>query len=205
MHSSRELRFRSLLSLVLALLIPALMVAQSEVVSPSAESSPNHSLKQRLEQIVQHVNQTAPTEAQAKPARLDPRLRDNAPRTSPLQAVRLPGAPVAAERYVFGRLDLATGDNPNAVATGAFQTGGPQSIAVANYYSSTVSIMIANPDGTFQPRVDYATGVEPLAIAVGDFNGDHNLDLAVADWGAVRCRFFWATATAHSRPMSSTP
>ncbi len=95
MHSSRELRFRSLLSLVLALLIPALMVAQSEVVSPSAESSSNHSLKQRL-----------------------------APRTSPLQAVRLPGAPVAAERYV-GRLDLATGDNPNAVATGAFQTGGP--------------------------------------------------------------------------------
>ena len=94
MHSSREMRFRSLLSLVLALLIPALMAAQSEVVSPSAESSPNHSLKQRLEQIVQHVNQTAPTESQSQPVRLDTRPRDNAPRTSPLQAVRLPGAPV---------------------------------------------------------------------------------------------------------------
>src|SRR5271165_6802494 len=182
MHSSNELRFRSLLPLVLALLFPALVVAQSDGVSPSTESAPNHSLKQRLE-ILRHIGQTDPTEAQALPARLDPRSRDKAAQTSPRRAVRLPGAPMAAERYVFGRMDLATGDNPNAVATGAFQNGGPQSMAVANYYSATVSILLANPDGTFQPRVDYATGVEPLAIAVGDFNGDHNLDLAVADWG----------------------
>src|SRR5580704_10143815 len=40
---------------------------------------------------------------------------------------RLPGAPIAAERYVFGRMDLATDADPDAVAIGAFQTGGPQS------------------------------------------------------------------------------
>ncbi len=50
--------------------------------------------------------------------------------------------------------------------------------------------MIANPDGTFQPRVDYPTGAEPLAIAVGDFNGDRNLDLAVADWGRYGVMLF---------------
>ena len=55
---------------------------------------------------------------------------------------------------------------------------------MANYLLVTVSIMLANADGTFQPRVDYATGVEPDAIAVADFNGDHNLDLAVANWAS---------------------
>src|SRR5271165_2721102 len=158
MHSSKKLRFRNVLSLAFALLFPAILVAQSDGVSPSAVSSPNRSFKQRPEQILQHVGQKAPTAAQAQPARFDPRSRDDAPQTFSPQPVRLPGAPMAAERYVFGRMDLATGDSPTAVAAGAFQTGGPVSIAVANtYYSDTVSIYLANPDGSFQPRVDYAT------------------------------------------------
>ena len=184
MRSSKELCFRSLLSLVLALLIPAIMVAQSESVSPSAESSPSRSVKQRLE-ILQHIGQTAPTEKHRTPARFDPRSRDKAAQTSPMQAVRLPGAPMAAERYVFGRMDLATGDYPNAVAVGAFQTGGPQSIAVANYsYPGSVSIYLGNPDGTYQPPVDYAAGLLPDGLCVADLNGDHNLDLAVANWSS---------------------
>jgi len=186
MPSRKDMYFRNLLTLSLALLFPVIMAAQSEDPAPSAESPRNRSVKQRLEQILSHSGQTSPaaTAAQSQPARFDPHSRDDAPPTSPLQAVRLPGAPTAAERYVFGRMDLATGNYPNAVATGAFQTGGPQSMAVANYYSSTVSILLANADGTFQPRVDYATGVEPGAIAVADFNGDHNLDLAVANWAS---------------------
>ena len=184
MHRLNELRFRSLLPLFLALFFPALMVAQNEGVSASAESSPSHSVKQRLE-ILRHIGQTAPTEAPAGPVRLDPRSRDKAPQTSPPLAVQLPGAPIAAERYVFGRMDLATGDYPSAVATGAFQTGGPQSIAVANYsYPGSVSIYLANSDGTYRPRVDYTTGLLPDGLCVADLNGDHNLDLAVANWSS---------------------
>jgi hypothetical protein len=156
MPSSKEMYFRNLLTLTLALLFPAIMAAQSEGAVPSAESSPKHSITQRLEQILQYVGQTPPTatEAQPSPAHFDPRSRDDAPQTSPLQAVRLPGAPKAAERYVFVRMDLATGDYPNAVAVGAFQTGGPQSIAVANYsYRGSFSIYLANADGTYKPRV----------------------------------------------------
>jgi hypothetical protein len=93
-----------------------------------------------------------------------------------------PSASVAAQRYVFGRVDLAVGDAPYALAVGAFRTGGPPSIAVANYFSDTVSILLGNPDGTYQTHVDYATGAEPNAIVAADFNGDHNLDLAVANW-----------------------
>ena len=111
MHSSKELRFRSFLPLVLALLFPALVAAQSDGVSPSAGSSLHSSVKQRLE-ILRHVGQTAPTEAQVPPARFDPRSRDNAPQTLSRQPVLLPDAPIAPQRYVFGRMDLATGDYP---------------------------------------------------------------------------------------------
>src|SRR5579862_7788445 len=70
MHSSRELRFRSSLSLVLALFIPALMVAQSEGVAPSAVSSPSRSVKQRLEQLQQHAGQIPPASTDRKSTRL---------------------------------------------------------------------------------------------------------------------------------------
>src|ERR1039457_2990528 len=105
MHSSNELRFRSLLPLVLALLFPAIMVAQSDGVSPSAASSPHLSVKQRLESLP-YFRPTPPpaTDTQPSSKPLDPRSRANAHETSGLQTVRLPGAPVAAERYVFGRM-----------------------------------------------------------------------------------------------------
>ena len=51
--------------------------------------------------------------------------------------------------------------------------------------NSTVSVLLGNGDGTFQPHTDYATGIEPYSIAVGDFNGDGNLDLATANVGST--------------------
>ncbi len=131
MQHSKELRFGSLLSLVSTLLFSAMLVAQTGTASKDSSSNP---VKQRLEQILAHAGQTpAGMEAPPLPARLDP-SRD-ASQNSPMQPKRLPGAPIAASRYVFGRMDLGAGNTPNAVATGAFQTGGPPSIAIANYYS----------------------------------------------------------------------
>ena len=184
MRSRKEMYFRNLLTLSLALLFPALLSAQSEGVAPSAESSPSRSVKQRLESLPYfRPTPTATTDTQTSSKPSDRRSRASGHEASGLQPVRSLGAPVAAERYVFGRMDLATGDYPTAVAVGAFQTGGPQSIAVANNsYPGTVSILLANPDGTFQPRVDYPVGVEPSSIFVVDLNGDHNLDLVVSNW-----------------------
>jgi len=185
MRSRKEMYLRNLLTLTLALLFPAVMAAQIGGVSPSAESSPNRSVKQRLESLPYFrptPTVTMDTQTSSKP--FDQHSRANA-HESGLQPVRSLGAPVAAERYVFGRMDLATGDYPTAVAVGAFQTGGPQSIAVANYsYPGSVSIYLANPDGTYQPRVDYTTGLLPDGLCVADLNGDHNLDLAVANWSS---------------------
>ena len=88
----------------------------------------------------------------------------------------------------FPRRDFPTGNAPVAVAAGDFNGDGRVDLAVVNQGLntqglSTVSVLLGNGDGTFQPSVDFATGAQPTAIAVGDFNGDGKLDLAVANQG----------------------
>ena len=70
----------------------------------------------------------------------------------------------------------------------------------------TVSVLLGNGDGTFQPQVTYAVGSCPDAIVAGDFNGDGRIDLAVANdyRSTAPCRCCWATATARSSPRSPT-
>src|SRR5262249_36574729 len=54
-------------------------------------------------------------------------------------------------------------------------------VADAGRAAGSVSILLGNGDGTFQPQVTYAVGTFPDAIVAGDFNGDGHLDLAVAN------------------------
>ena len=70
---------------------------------------------------------------------------------------------------------------------GDFTGDGQLDLAVANDGRTTVSVLLGNGDGTFQPAVDYAVGSIPIAIVAGDFNGDGHLDLAVvnADFGTT--------------------
>src|SRR5262249_28859645 len=52
-------------------------------------------------------------------------------------------------------------------------------LAVGNYYSDNVSVLLNRGDGTFQPAVHYAVGNYPRPVVVGDFNRDGHQDLAV--------------------------
>jgi hypothetical protein len=69
------------------------------------------------------------------------------------------------------------------VAVGDFNGDGKPDLAVANYGSDTVSVLLGQGDGTFLPAVNYAAGGAPWSVAVGDFNGDGIADLAVANQG----------------------
>ncbi|HEV2350470.1 MAG TPA: FG-GAP-like repeat-containing protein [Terriglobia bacterium] len=77
---------------------------------------------------------------------------------------------------------VSTGDHPESVAVGDFNGDGKLDLAVANYWSDNVTILMGKGDGTFAPTGQSpATGSNPLSVAVGDFNGDGKLDLAVAN------------------------
>jgi FG-GAP-like repeat/RTX calcium-binding nonapeptide repeat (4 copies) len=78
------------------------------------------------------------------------------------------------------------GTSPQAVLTADFNGDDKLDLAVVNYSSSDVSVLLGNGDGTFrQPALTSATGSGPLSVAVGDFNADGKLDLATANAGDV--------------------
>lgn len=79
--------------------------------------------------------------------------------------------------------NYAAGNAPSFVTSASLRGNGINDLIVANSNDSTVSILLGNGDGTFQPQITYATGSEPLSIATGQFNEtiDSYIDLAVAN------------------------
>src|SRR3989442_1019108 len=93
--------------------------------------------------------------------------------------------PAPAQTVSFiARRDFAAGRSPDSVAVGDFNGDGRLDLAVANFGSNDVSVLLGNGDGTFQAALSFAAGSGPSSVAVGDFNGDGNLDLAVANSGS---------------------
>jgi hypothetical protein len=81
----------------------------------------------------------------------------------------------AATTYATG-----TGGNPVALVIGDFNGDKVQDLAIADYITAQVSVLIGNGDGTFQGYKQYSTVANPSAITAGDFNADGKLDLALA-------------------------
>ncbi len=87
------------------------------------------------------------------------------------------------------QVTYVVGADPVAIVSGDFNDDGRIDLAVADPStdpdsSGTVSVLLGNGDGTFQPQVTYAAGISPRAIVTGDFNGDGRTDLAVVDYGS---------------------
>jgi FG-GAP-like repeat/Abnormal spindle-like microcephaly-assoc'd, ASPM-SPD-2-Hydin/Cep192 domain 4 len=87
----------------------------------------------------------------------------------------------SAQTYLFNQAVFATGVEPEALAAADFNGDGKLDLVTVNHGDNTVSILLSNGDGTFQPHVDYATGANPAWVAVADFNNDGKLDLAVVN------------------------
>lgn len=80
-------------------------------------------------------------------------------------------------------MDFATGPGPNGLAAVDWNKDGKMDLVVSNGGADaahSVSILLGNGDGTFQPHHDIAGAPNANSIAVGDFNGDGNPDIATS-------------------------
>ncbi|CAF4490488.1 unnamed protein product [Rotaria sp. Silwood2] len=81
---------------------------------------------------------------------------------------------------------------PSAVAVGDFNNDSRLDIAVANYGTSNVGVLLGYDNGTFSNQMIYETGINsgPNALAIGDFNNDSRLDIAVANYATSNVGVF---------------
>ena len=92
----------------------------------------------------------------------------------------------ASAQFTFSH-DYTVQVRPNSVAVGGFKTSGDihADLAVANYLSGSVTVLLnkRNGTGTFNTGTNYPVGTHPREVAVGDFNGDGFTDIAAVDVG----------------------
>jgi hypothetical protein len=67
------------------------------------------------------------------------------------------------------------------LAISDFNRDGIIDIAVANYASAGVSVLLGKGGGEFEAPLHFTAGPEARGIVAADFNGDGILDLAVAN------------------------
>ncbi|CAF1023077.1 unnamed protein product [Adineta steineri] len=73
--------------------------------------------------------------------------------------------------------------NPSSLALGDFNNDDKLDIAIVNYGTSILAILIANEMGTFSIQ-EYSTGdrSNPCSLVINDFNNDNKLDIVVVNF-----------------------
>jgi VCBS repeat-containing protein len=76
---------------------------------------------------------------------------------------------------------LISGVGPVSLAVDDFNGDNDPDLAVANLFSSDVSVLLGGVAGSFTGPTGFRTGFFSNSVAVGDFNADQDPDLAVAN------------------------
>jgi hypothetical protein len=119
-------------------------------------------------------------------------------------AAAAPGVPCSSISFATP-VTYYVGTRPRSATGGDFNRDNNPDVVVSDYSSRTVSILLGNADGTFQPGVSYAVGFHPVAIAVGDFNEDNKADLVVANYDSGDVTVLLGNGDGTFQPGTSFP
>jgi hypothetical protein len=76
-----------------------------------------------------------------------------------------------------------TTDGPSFVCAADLDGDGQPDLAVANWRTHSLSVLLNRGDGTFAQSVNYDVGLRPYWACAGDLDNDGDVDLATANYG----------------------
>ncbi|HET6992722.1 MAG TPA: VCBS repeat-containing protein, partial [Bacteroidia bacterium] len=76
--------------------------------------------------------------------------------------------------------NYTVGSNPYSIVSADFNSDGLADLAVANWSSSSVSILLGTGAGNFGAATNFPVGTNPRCVVTGDFNADGKPDFATA-------------------------
>lgn len=81
---------------------------------------------------------------------------------------------------------FTTGTSPISAASGDFNHDGFPDLAIANYGSNNITVLLGNGSGGFTAATNspFSVGTHPYSIVVADFNADGKVDIATANYGS---------------------
>jgi hypothetical protein len=95
-------------------------------------------------------------------------------------AMRNSAVAFAPDEVTFGSPTRYTAGNyVMVVAVGDLNEDGAQDVVTANTFSSDVSVLLGNGDGTLQVQQRFSAGIWPYHLALADLNADGALDVVV--------------------------
>ena len=102
---------------------------------------------------------------------------------------------------------IAVGTSPRSIASGDWNGDGAPDLAIANFISANITILLGNGSGGFGEATGspIATGQNPLSLAAGDWNRDGKLDLATANINAGTTTILLGNGTGGFHEAAGSP
>jgi small basic protein len=86
------------------------------------------------------------------------------------------------EKQIY--ISTGFGSRPHSIAVGHFNDDNLIDIAVANYGTNNIGVLLSYGNGTFANRTTYSLGsASPHSIGVSDFNRDNRMDIVAINKG----------------------